>query len=264
MKPQDYIKIANYLDSLGKTKQADNVMRFVTSQFQSPGSSFMTGPKFQSSNPFAMSNEGLLGGAAGLAAMGGQSVDNIQGGLYSGSGQDTITSCRIFTPSEIVRLNSMPGGAAAIQNNNIACAEKMLEDQAKGQGVNDVKLQIDTIKRSFSANGVNPDSNFRTNIFDTKYKRLVVINLSLMISSQNLTIPIIKEAVKTIFSLVGVGIAQGSLMNTVNEAFKARLQGMSMSANPADQERYNAILLDPDLKKYTTGFKPLKIVKPKK
>ena len=263
MKPQDYIKIANYLDSLGKTKQADNVMKFVTSQFQSPGA-IQTGPRFQTNNPFALSNEGLLGGAAGLASLGGQSVDNIQGGLYSGSGQDTITSCKLFTPSEVARLLQMPGGSMAIQNNNVACAEKMIEDQAKGQGINDVKLQVDTIKRSFSANGVQPDANFRTTTFDTKYKRQVVINLSLIISSQNVNIATIKEAVKTVFSLVGVGVAQGSLMNTVNEAFKAKLQGMSMSANQLDQERYNAILLDPELKKYTVGFKPLKIVKPKK
>lgn len=124
MKPQDYIKIANYLDKLGKTNEADNVMRYVVAQFQTPGA--QAGPKFQSSNPFAMSNEGLLGGAAGLAAMGGQSVDNIQGGLYSGTGQDTITSCRIFTPSERARLLQMPGGLMAIQNNDIACTEKLL------------------------------------------------------------------------------------------------------------------------------------------
>jgi hypothetical protein len=39
---------------------------------------------------------------------------------------------------------------------------------------------------------------------------------------------------------------------------------MSVSADPAIQEKYNMILLDPVLKKYTAGFKPLKIVKPKK
>lgn len=261
MKPQDYIKIANYLDLLGKSKEADNVMRFVTSQAQSPGA-FQTGPKFQSKNPFALSTEGLLGGAAGLSAVGGQAVDDIQGGLYSGSGNDAITSCKLFTPSEVARLLQMPGGVMAIQNNNVACAEKMIEDQARGQSANDVKLQVDTIKRSFSANGVAPDAQFRTNAFDTKYKRPVVNNLTKLLVTQ--TIPVLKEAVNAVFTLVSVGIAQGSLINTVTEAFKANLQGMSVSTNPDVQEKYNMILLDPAFKKYTVGFKPLKIVRPKK
>lgn len=261
MKPQDYIKIANYLDQIGRTVEADNVMKYVTSQFQSPGA-FQTGPKFTTKNPFALDNAGLLGGAAGLAAMGGQTVDDIQGGLYSGSGQDTITSCKLFSPNEVARLLQMPGGVMAIQNNNVACAEQMLQDQARGQSSNDIKLQISTITRSFSANGVMPDANYRTKAFDEKYKRPVVNNLSKLLLTQ--TVPVIKEAVNAVFTLVSVGIAQGSLINTVNEAFKANLQGMSVSADPAVQEKYNLILLDPALKKYTTGFKPLKIVKPKK
>ena len=260
MKIKDYIKIANYLDKIGRTVEADNVMRHVVSQ-QSPGV-FQTGPKFQSKNPFALGNDALLGGAAGLSAMGGQTVDDIQGGLYSGSGNDSITSCKLFTPSEVARLLQMPGGVMAIQNNNVACAEKMLEDQARGQSANDIKLQIATITRSFSANGVAPDANFRTKAFDDKYKRPVVNNLSKLLLTQ--TVPVLKEAVNAVFSLVSVGIAQGSLINTVNEAFKANLQGMSVSANPDVQEKYNMILLDPVLKKYTVGFKPLKIVRPKK
>ena len=51
MKIKDYIKIANYLDEIGRTVEADNVMKHVTSQFQSP---VQTGPKFQSKNPFAL------------------------------------------------------------------------------------------------------------------------------------------------------------------------------------------------------------------
>lgn len=169
MKIKDYIKIANYLDEIGRTVEADNVMRHVMSQ-QTPGA-FQTGPKFQSKNPFALDNAGLLGGAAGLSAMGDQTVDDIQGGLYSGSGNDNITSCKLFTPSEVARLYQMPGGVMAVQNNNVACAEKMLDDQARGQSANDVKLQVNTIIRSFSANGVSPDSQFRTNAFDKKYQR---------------------------------------------------------------------------------------------
>ena len=88
------------------------------------------------------------------------------------------------------------------------------------------------------------------------------MNLSKLLLTQ--TVPVIKEAVNTVFTLVSVGIAQGSLINTVNEAFTANLQGMSVSADPTVQEKYNMILLDPVLKKYTVGFKPLKIVKPKK
>lgn len=261
MKIKDYIKIANYLDEIGRTVEADNVMKHVTSQFQSPGA-FLTGPKFQNKNPFALDNAGLLGGAAGLSAMGGQTVDDIQGGLYSGSGNDDITSCKLFTPSEVARLLQMPGGVMAIQNNNVACAEKMIQDQARGQSANDVKLQVSTIIRSFSANGVMPDANYRTKAFDEKYKRPVVNNLSKLLLTQ--TVAVIKEAVVTVFTLVSVGIAQGSLINTVNEAFKANMQGMSVSTNPDVQEKYNMILLDPVLKKYTTGFKPLKIVRPKK
>ena len=260
MKIKDYIKIANYLDKIGRTVEADNVMRHVVSQ-QFPGA-FQTGPKFQSKNPFALSTEGLLGGAAGLSAVGGQAVDDIQGGLYSGSGNDAITSCKLFTPSEVARLLQMPGGVMAIQNNNVACAEKMLEDQARGQSSNDIKLQVNTIIRSFSANGVTPDAQFRTNAFDKKYKRPVVNNLSKLLLTQ--TVPVLKDAVNTVFTLVSVGIAQGSLIDTVNEAFKANLQGMSVSTDPNVQEKYNMILLDPVLKKYTVGFKPLKIVRPKK
>ncbi len=261
MKPQDYIKIANYLDEIGRTVEADNVMKYVTSQFQSPGA-FQTGPRFQTKNPFALDNAGLLGGAAGLAAVGGQVVDDIQGGLYSGSGQDNITSCKLFTPSEVARLLQMPGGVMAVQNNNVACAEQMLEDQGRGQSANDIKLQVATITRSFSANGVMPDANYRTKAFDDKYKRPVVNNLSKLLLSQ--TVPVLKEAVNAVFTLVSVGIAQGSLINTVNEAFKANLQGMSVSADPVVQEKYNLILADPVLKKYTMGFKPVKIAKPKK
>jgi hypothetical protein len=261
MKPQDYIKIANYLDEIGRTVEADNVMKYVTSQFQSPGA-FQTGPRFQSKNPFALDNAGLLGGAAGLAAMGGQTVDDVQGGVYSGTGQDNITSCKMFTPSEVARLLQMPGGAMAVQNNNVACAEQMLQDQSRGQSSNDVKLQIATITRSFSANGVAPDASYRTRVFDEKYKRPVVNNLSKLLLTQ--TVPVLKDAVNTVFTLVSAGIAQGSLINTVNEAFKSRLQEMSVSALPEVQEKYNMILLDPVLKKYTTGFKPLKIVRPKK
>ncbi len=261
MKAQDYIKIANYLDEIGRTVEADNVMKYVTSQFQSPGA-FQTGPRFQTKNPFALDNAGLLGGAAGLAAMGGQTVDDVQGGLYSGSGQDIITSCKLFTPSEVARLLQMPGGAMAIQNNNVACAEQMLQDQGRGQSANDVKLQVATITRSFSANGVMPDANYRTKVFDEKYKRPVVNNLSKLLLTQ--TVPVIKEAVNAVFTLVSVGIAQGSLVNTINEAFKANLQGMSVSADPVVQEKYNLILADPVLKKYTVGFKPVKIANPKK
>lgn len=123
-------------------------------------------------------------------------------------------------------------------------------------------MQVDTIKRSFSASGIQTDANFRTKTFDDKYKRPVVNNLSKLLLTQD--VPVLKEAVKTVFTLVSVGIAQGSLFNTVNEAFKANLQGMSLSADPRVQEKYNLILMDPELKKYTTGFKPLKIVKPKK
>jgi hypothetical protein len=258
MKIKDYIKIANYLDEIGRTVEADNVMKHVTSQFQSP---VQTGPKFQSKNPFALDNAGLLNGAAGLSIMGGQTLDNIQGGLYSGSGQDTIASCKVFTPSEISRLLQMPGGSMAVQNNDIACALQMLEDQ-KGQSVNNIKLQIATIIRSFSAHGVLSDANYRTKTFDEKYKRIVVNNISDILRSQ--TVSALKEAVNTVFTLVSVGIAQGSLVNTINEAFKANLQPMSTSADPNVQEQYNMILLDPVLKKYTTGFKPLKIVRPKK
>jgi hypothetical protein len=258
MKIKDYIKIANYLDEIGRTVEADNVMKHVTSQFQSP---VQTGPKFQSKNPFALDNAGLLSGAAGLSAMGGQTLDNIQGGLYSGSGQDTINSCKVFTPSEISRLLQMPGGAMAVQNNDVACALQMLEDQ-KGQSSNNIKLQIATIIRSFSAHGVLSDANYRTKTFDEKYKRIVVNNLSDILRSQ--AVSALKEAVNTVFTLVSVGIAQASLVNTINEAFKSNLQGMSVSADPAIQEKYNMILLDPVLKKYTAGFKPLKIVKPKK
>jgi hypothetical protein len=258
MKIKDYIKIANYLDEIGRTVEADNVMKHVTSQFQSP---VQTGPKFQSKNPFALDNAGLLSGAAGLSIMGGQTLDNIQGGLYSGSGQDTIASCKVFTPSEISRLLQMPGGSMAVQNNDIACALEMLEDQ-KGQSVNNIKLQIATIIRSFSAHGVLSDANYRTKTFDEKYKRIVVNNISDILRSQ--TVSALKEAVNTVFTLVSVGIAQGSLSNTINEAFKANLQPMSTSADPNVQEKYNMILLDPVLKKYTVGFKPLKIVRPKK
>jgi hypothetical protein len=260
MKIKDYIKIANYLDEIGRTVEADNVMKHVTSQFQSPGA-FLTGPKFQNKNPFALDNAGLLGGAAGLSAMGGQTVDDIQGGLYSGSGNDDITSCKLFTPSEVARLLQMPGGVMAVQNNNVACAEKMLQDQGRGQSANDVKLQVATIIRSFSANGVLPDANFRTKAFDEKYKRPVIFNLSKLLVTQ--TVSVLKEAVNTVFTLVSVGVAQGSLINAVNEAFRSNLQPMSVSADPNVQEKYNMILLDPVLKKYTIGFKPVKIIKPK-
>ena len=260
MKIKDYIKIANYLDKIGRTVEADNVMRHVVSQ-QSPGV-FQTGPKFQSKNPFALGNDALLGGAAGLSAMGGQTVDDIQGGLYSGSGNDTITSCKLFTPSEVAKLYQMPGGQRAVLDNNVACALQMMQDQARGQSANDVKLQVNTIVRSFSANGVTTDAQFRTETFDKKYKRPVVMNLSKLLLTQ--TVPVLKDAVNTVFTLVSVGIAQGSLIDTVNEAFKANLQGMSVSTDPNVQEKYNMILLDPVLKKYTVGFKPLKIVRPKK
>lgn len=235
---KDYIKLAKYLDSIGKYTQADNVDNFIKSaQFTPPGlQSGRSMPYFGYLDATAQSRQ-TSGFGAGL-----------QQGLAA---ESPIVGKRPLDPDQIAVLSRQPGGAQLIFDYNQKLGEDMANDAAQYTGPNRFQQFVNILSQRLSTQIQDPE--VRKQIFLNNLEQPLISELTTLVMSNP-----IQNVKQSIQALRGSNLnlfpeVSGSIIPT---AIRTALSAMSLDTNPQVKQRYNQFIADPEFSLYTQGFNP--------
>lgn len=232
---KDYIKLAKYLDSIGKYTQADNVDNYIKSaQFTPPGlQSGRSMPYFGYLDATAQSRQ-----TSGFGA-----------GLQAGVGQESaIVGFQPLTPQQYYELAQQPGGAQLLFDYNKQLGEDMAKDAAQYTGPNRFQQFIGILADRIRD---TPDANMQMQIFTNYIEQPLIAELTTVII--NNPVQNIKLSINTLRNSY-LNYFAGLNNNVIPTAFRTALQKMSLDEDVQVRQKYNELLADPDFSMYTQGF----------
>lgn len=235
---KDYIKLAKYLDSIGKYTQADNVDNFIKSaQFTAPG--------LQSGR--SMPYTGYLDATAQS-----RQTSGFGAGLQQGlAAESPIVGFQPLTPQQYAELSRQPGGAQLIFDYNQKLGEDMANDAAQYTGPNRFEQFIGILADRIRD---TPDANMQMQIFTNYIEQPLISELTTVI--MNNPVQNIKTSINSLRNSY-LNYFAGLNNNVIPTAFRTALQAMSLDANVQVKQKYNALLATPDFSMYTQGFSPV-------
>ena len=238
----NYIKLAQYLDKIGKYSQADNVDIFIKSaqqySFNAPG--LQSGRRIEYQGYFDATGQARQ--QAGFGA-----------GLQQGAGiGGSIVGFQPLTPKQYMELLRQPGGAQLIFDYTQKHGEDMANDAAQYTGPNRFQQMIGILSQRLS-----------TETFDAESQKLIFKNYIEQSLIAELTTVIMNNSLQNI--KVSISTLRNSRLNVfpdvnntvIPTAITTALQSMSMDSNADVKQRYNQFIADPEFRLYTQGFSPV-------
>ena len=238
----NYIKLAQYLDKIGKYSQADNVDIFIKSaqqySFNAPG--LQSGRRIEYQGYFDATGQARQ--QAGFGA-----------GLQQGAGiGGSIVGFQPLTPKQYMELLRQPGGAQLIFDYTQKHGEDMANDAAQYTGPNRFQQMIGILSQRLS-----------TETFDAESQKLIFKNYIEQYLIAELTTVIMNNSLQNI--KVSIATLRNSRLNVfpdvnntvIPTAITTALQSMSMDSNADVKQRYNQFIADPEFRLYTQGFSPV-------
>ena len=236
-----YLKLAKYLDKIGKYSQADNVDKFIKSAQQYT----YTAPGLQSGR--RIEYQGYLD-ATGQA----RQTAGFGAGLQAGVGQESaIVGFQPLTPQQYYELAQQPGGAQLLFDYNKQLGEDIAKDAAQYTGPNRFQQFIGILADRIRD---TPDANMQMQIFTNFIEQPLIAELTTVIT--NNPIQNIKLSINTLRNSY-LNYFAGLNNNVIPTAFRTALQAMSLDANVQVKQKYNELLATPDFSMYTQGFSPV-------
>jgi len=226
----DYIKLAQFLDKIGKYKQADNIEKYLkTAQFSAP--TYQSGgPK----NPYT--------GYLDATAMGRQQA-GFGAGLQQGIGRESgIVGFLPLTPDQMQQMTPQD-----IFNYNTSLGEQLVQDAQQYTGPSKFQQIITMIAQRLQA--ATPEN--KSQIYQQSLEELISSELSNLVMNgtpQNLNLSLQNLRMLNLPEVFS---------RTVPQAIQFALQSMSMDANPDVKKRYNDFVNDPVVRQYAPGFSPI-------
>jgi hypothetical protein len=177
-----YIKLAKYLDKIGKFSQADNVEKFIKSaQYTYTAPGLQSGPRMQ--------YQGYLDATAQARQTAG-----FGAGLQQGVGvEGSIVGFQPLTPQQYYELAQQPGGAQLIFDYNKQLGEDIAKDAAQYTGPNRFQQFIGILSQRILD---TPDPNMRVQIFTNFIEQPLIADLTTVI--MNNPIQNIKVSINTL------------------------------------------------------------------
>lgn len=238
----NYIKLAQYLDKIGKYSQADNVDKFIKSaqqySFNAPG--LQSGRRIEYQGYFDATGQARQ--QAGFGA-----------GLQEGVGvESSIVGKKPLTLEQYMEFSRQPGGAQLIFDYNQKLGEDMALDAAQYTGPNRFQQMIGILSQRLS-----------TETFDAESQKLIFKNYIEQSLIAELTTVIMNNSLQNI--KVSIATLRNSRLNVfpdvnntvIPTAITTALQSMSMDSNADVKQRYNQFIADPEFRLYTQGFSPV-------
>ena len=238
----NYIKLAQYLDKIGKYSQADNVDKFIKSaqqySFNAPG--LQSGRRIEYQGYFDATGQARQ--QAGFGA-----------GLQQGVGiEGSIVGFQPLTPQQYMELSRQPGGAQLIFDYTQKLGEDMAKDAAQYTGPNRFQQMIGILSQRLS-----------TETFDAESQKLIFKNYIEQSLISEITTVIMNNFLQNI--KVSIATLRNSRLNVfpdvnntvIPTAITTALQSMSMDSNADVKQRYNQFIADPEFRLYTQGFSPV-------
>ena len=227
-----YIKLAKYLDKIGKYKQADNVEKFIKS------AQYSAAPTYQSGGPRSQFQSGYFDATAM-----GRSQAGFNASLQQGVGAESgIMGLLPLTPDQMKNMSPQE-----IFNYNTQQGEQLVEDAKRYTGPNRFQLMILFISDKLKMY----DAQSQSQIYQNNLEEVIaseISNLVLNGTPQNLTLGLnmLRQInLPEVFS------------RTVPKAIQFALQSMSLDTNPQVIQRYNQFVNDATVKQYAPGFNPI-------
>ena len=234
-----YIKLAKYLDKIGKFSQADNVDNFIKSAQQYT----YTAPGLQSGRKIEY--QGYLD-ATGQA----RQTAGFGAGLQAGVGQESaIVGFQPLTPQQYYELAQQPGGAQLIFDYNKQLGEDIAKEAAQYTGPNRFEQFINIVAERIRH---TPDPNMQKQIFENYIQVPLIAELKTIIMYnpvQNIKLSLSKLTSSYLNYFLD--------NNEIPKAFYEALSSMQNDANVQVKQRYNELLANPDFSNYTRGFSPV-------
>ena len=228
----DYIKLAKYLDKIGKYKQADNVEKFIRS------AQYSAAPTYQSGGPRSQ----FQGGYFDATAMGRQQAGfnaTLQQGIGAESG---IQGYLPLTPQQMMGMSPQD-----VFNYNTSLGEQLVEDAKKYTGPSKFQQIISMLSQKLQS--ASPET--KSQIYETSLEQVIsseISNLVMNGTPQNLNVSL--QLLRTL------GLPE-IFSRTVPQAIQFGLASMSMDSNPQTKQRYNQFVNDPTVKQYAPDFAPI-------
>ena len=240
----NYIKLAQYLDKIGKYSQADNVDKFIKSA-QSTGFTF-TAPGLQSGR--RMEYQGYLDATAQ-----GRQQAGFGAGLQKGVGMEgSIVGFQPLTPQQYAEMSRQPGGAQLIFDYMQKLGEDMAKDAAQYTGPNRFQQMINILSQRLSTEAFTPDSQkqiFKNYIEQSLISELTSVIMNNPLQNVKLSISTLRNSRLNVFPEINNSV--------IPTAITTALQSMSMDSNADVKQRYNQFIADPEFRMYTQGFSPV-------
>jgi hypothetical protein len=227
----DYIKLAQYLDKIGKYRQADNVEKYIRLAQYSAAPTYQSGgPK----NPYS--------GYLDATAMGRQQA-GFGAALQQGVGQESgIVGFLPLTPEQMKQMSPQD-----IFNYNTSLGEQLVQDARRYTGPNKFDQIINMINERLKA--ASPEQ--KSQIYQQSLETLISSELSNTVMNgtpENLN--------QCLNSLRKLGLSE-VFSRTVPKAIQFALADMSLDPNPEVKKRYNDFVNDPAVKQLNLGFSPV-------
>jgi hypothetical protein len=228
----DYIKLAKYLDKIGKYKQADNVEKFIRS------AQYSAAPTYQSGGP----KNQFTGGYFDATSMGRQQA-GFNASLQQGVGLESgIEGYLPLTPQQMIGMSPQD-----VFNYNTSLGEQLVADANKYTGPSKFQQIIGMISQRLQT--ATPET--KSQIYQTSLEEVIsseISNLVMNGTPQNLN--------ASLQLLRALGMPE-IFSRTVPQAIQFGLSAMSMDSNPQTKQRYNQFVNDPTVKQYAPGFSPI-------
>jgi hypothetical protein len=238
----NYIKLAQYLDKIGKYSQADNVDKFIKSaqqySFNAPG--LQSGRRIEYQGYFDATGQARQ--QAGFGA-----------GLQQGVGiEGSIVGKLAPTPQQYMEWSRQPGGAQLIFDYTQKLGEDMAKDAAQYTGPNRFQQMIGILSQRLS-----------TETFDAESQKLIFKNYIEQFLIAELTTVIMNNSLQNI--KVSIATLRNSELNVfpdvnntvIPTAINTALISMSRDSNADVKQRYNQFIADPEFRLYTQQFSPV-------
>ena len=230
----DYIKLAKYLDKIGKYKQADNVEKFIRS------AQYSAAPTYQSGGPRSQFQGGYFDATRMQSQQQGFNA-TLQQGIGAESG---ITGILPLTPEQIMGMS--PQDVFAY---NSSLGEQLVADAKKYTGPSKFQQIISMLVQNPKFKSSTPEA--KSQIYQTSLEQVIsseISNLVMNGTPQNLNL--------SLQMLRSLGLPE-IFSRTVPQAIQFGLASMSMDSNPQTKQRYNQFVNDPTVKQYAPGFNPI-------